>query len=169
MSCACFGGNGGGIVSSSSGLDDHSRGGDGEDVRCTCGWDGDDCCCTRCGDGEDVFCTRAEDGEDLCCTFGWDSDDFSCLRGGDGEDVFCTRCGDGEDVCCASISVEDGEVVGGVDVSFGGRDPFCDTLKLSLYSVKRNDCKKPFIFLYFPFLLDQQYILTKLSIYIYNI
>lgn len=74
MSCACFGGNGGGVVCSSSGADDESN-------------------------------------------------DHS-------------RGGDGEDVCCTSISVEDGEAVGGVDVSFGGRDPFCDSLKLSLYSVK---------------------------------
>lgn len=112
MSCACFGGNGGGIVSCPCGTDDegsgYALGGDTEEgVCCTCGGDGEDVCCICGGDGV-VVC-------DTC--------------GGDGEDVSCTCGGDSKDACCTSG--EDGGAVGGVDVSFGGRDPSLDPLRLS--------------------------------------
>ena len=68
MSCACFGGNGGGIVSCICGADDerfgHAPGGDPEEgACCKCGGDGDDVFCTSGGDGEDVCRTSGEDGE----------------------------------------------------------------------------------------------------------
>lgn len=77
MSCACFGGNGGGVVS------------------CACG-----------ADDEGFGHARAADGEDVCCTSG-----------------------------------AGGGAVGGVDGSFGGRDPSRDSLKLSSYSVKSKGGK----------------------------
>ena len=57
MSCACFGGNGGGINSCPCGADDEGLGhaGDGDTEEGVC--------CTYGGDGEDVCCTSSEDGE----------------------------------------------------------------------------------------------------------
>ena len=59
MSCACFGGNGGGIDSCPCGTDDEGLGhtGDGdteEGVCCTYGGDSEDACSTCDGDGEAV-------------------------------------------------------------------------------------------------------------------
>lgn len=137
MSCACFGGNGGGIVSCPCGTDDeglgHALGGDTEEgVCCTCGADGEDVCCICGGDGAVVCDTCGGDGEDVCCTCG-----------GDGEDVSCTCGGDSKDVCCTSG--EDGGAVGGVDVSFGGRDPSLDPLRLLWCSVNSNDEKHNYL------------------------
>ena len=130
MSCACFGGNGGGIGSCPCGADDeglgHADDGDTEEGVC----------CTYGGDSEDVCSTCGGDGEDVCCTWG-----------GDGEDVCCTYGGDAEDVCCTSS--EDGEAVGGADVSFGALvfgDPSRDSLKLSPPSVKSKDGKNNYCY-----------------------
>ena len=118
MSCACFGGNGGGIDSCPCGTDDEGLG--------------------HTGDGD------TEEG--VCCTYGGDSEDACSTCDGDGEGVCCTYGGDGEDVCCTSSG--DGEAVGGADVSFGALvfgDPSRDFLKLSSPSVKSKDGKNNYL------------------------